>query len=248
VRKLRVLLWLNLLRMRRNALATIAGSLTDALWALAVLAGALVSGAPAREVFWALIAWILVVNVTWMLGGWLDYLASLGLVEEHLIRGVALSRLLLCRALTTFISAGFSSLLTYIGAQLLLRDALTPASIPHAVLALLALALHSLAYGGALAALSLTVLIPSYLLDFISFAFLGILLLPLPPDQVEKLAWLPIVGPAYLLKASAAAPPPLTALAASAALAAPLLALALALIKLASARIEKRGVKVTSAI
>ncbi|MEM2475276.1 MAG: hypothetical protein QW407_05065, partial [Thermofilaceae archaeon] len=79
MRRLRVLLWLNLLRMRRNALATMAGSLTDALWALAVLAGALVSGTPAREVFWALIAWILVVNVTWMLGGWLDYLASLGL-------------------------------------------------------------------------------------------------------------------------------------------------------------------------
>ncbi|QOJ79202.1 hypothetical protein IG193_01700 [Infirmifilum lucidum] len=83
MRRLKALFWLHALRTRRYFLSTASGALTDALWMSIFLFGAYSSRGLeyAREVYWALVAWAIIANAGWMIGGWIDYLSELGLLE-----------------------------------------------------------------------------------------------------------------------------------------------------------------------
>ncbi|ABL78536.1 hypothetical protein [Thermofilum pendens] len=197
----KAVLWLHLMRSKRYALSLVSGSLTDALWMIILLAGFILAGkAPeASSNYWGLVAWTILSNATWMIGGWVDYLVLLGLVEEHEVRGVSVFELVAGRAIPMLASSAISSLAAY--AFLSLAGArVSVASIPVLASSLALLYAQSLCYGLLLASLSLRTGTPSYMLDILSLAFLGLAFSPTPASP--SVALIPLLGPMLLAKLS----------------------------------------------
>jgi len=242
VRGVRAILWLHALRSRRYALTLLSNALTDALWALIPLLGAVLAGNPslAWEVYWALVAWMLIANSAWLVGGWLEYANFLGVLEYHVHAGVSPVSLALGRTVTLLTSVAISSTLS--AAPLLAAGWKPSVADPAALAAALAmLLLQSLAYGTVLAVTALRVSVPSALLDIASLAQLGALLLPITADQLPYLSLIPLLGPAYLAKHSALSSVGPAALAGSALTTALVTALAAAYTRTTEKKILKTG-------
>lgn len=199
--RLRGILWLHLTRIKRYALSLFSNAITDALWALIPLAGTLMlrGESLAAEIFWAVVAWMIIANSAWLIGGWVEYAAFLGVLEYHLHAGVSPLALAAGRAVTLLASVTVSSTIVLITLLLL---GLTPsAADPWGLLvSLVFVLLQSISYGLVLSAVSLRIGVPSALLDIASLAQLGLLLLPVSTESIGALSLVPLLGPAYLAR------------------------------------------------
>jgi len=206
VRKLKALLWLHALRTKRYFLSTASGSLTDALWMSIFLFGAYSSQGPgfARETYWALVAWAVIANAGWMIGGWVDYLTELGLLEPLEFSGVSPVVAASGRSFVIAVPVSISSLLVLALSYSMGIDALNVKSPGVALASLLLLWAQSTAYGAILAATVLRTSIPAALLDIAALTYLGLLLAPLPPINHHVLALVPLLGPGYIIRLAVA--------------------------------------------
>jgi len=202
MRVVKALLWLHALRTRRYLLSLASGALTDALWMSIFLVGALASRGPgyAREVYWALVAWAVIANASWMIGGWVAHLSELGLLEPLEVAGVSPVAVAAARSFAMALPTAISSLLTMALSYAAGADPLSGIDLA-AVAALLALLwAQSTAYGAMLAAAALVTGVPAALLDIATLTYLGLLLVPCAPELLLA----PLLGPGYALRLVAA--------------------------------------------
>ncbi|MEM1516180.1 MAG: hypothetical protein QXW88_01530 [Thermofilum sp.] len=245
--RLRAVLWLHSLRLRKYVLSLFSNALTDALWALIPIVGALAVGrqSSVAEIFWAMVAWMVIANSAWLIGGWLEYAALLGVLEYHVHASVSPLALAAGRVVTLLASVSISSAIVI--APLALLGLAPAAADTWSLAASLALLLaQAVAYGVLLAAVSVKVGVPSALLDIASLAQLGLLLLPLNPEHIGALSLIPLLGPAYLARYSARTAHASPLLAHAAAVAAAIMLLALLAEKWSSKLIAQRGFRAVS--
>ncbi len=204
MRRLKALLWLHALRTRRYFLSIASGALTDALWMAIFLFGAYSSRGLeyAREVYWALVAWAIIANAGWMIGGWIDYLSGLGLLEPLEFAGTSPALASSARGFVMAFPVALSALIVLAFSYGLGVDALSVSS-PAVLLASFAILwVQSVAYGAILAATVLVTSIPAALLDIAALTYLGLLLAPLSQENMRILALLPLLGPGYIIRSS----------------------------------------------
>lgn len=182
-------------------LSLISNALTDALWALIPILGALAAGRPgdAAEIFWAMVAWMMIANSAWLIGSWVEYAAMLGVLEYHVHASVSPLALATGRVVTLLASVSLSSAIALVPLAL---AGLSPAAADAWALAasLVLLLAQAVAYGVLLASLSVRICVPSALLDIASLAQLGLLLLPVNTEHIGWLSLIPLLGPAYLAR------------------------------------------------
>ncbi|MGC8836239.1 MAG: hypothetical protein ACP5PL_04790 [Infirmifilum sp.] len=211
MRKIKPLIWLHAIRVRRYLLSILSGSVTDSIWMAVFLIGAYSSQGPtyAREVFWALAAWSIVANAGWMIGGWIDYLSELGLLEPLDFSGVSPVVAAASRSFVIAIPTGLSSLITLLISFQLGFNPLEISSPWLLALSLLILWTQATAYGAILASTVLLTSVPSALLDIAALAYLGLLLANYPAGNLQTFAFLPLLGPGYVARQCVSGNPPL---------------------------------------
>jgi ABC-2 type transport system permease protein len=205
--KIRAIIWLHTLRTRRYFLSMASGSLTDTLWIITLLLGFTLTGKThlLPENFLGLVAWTIASNATWMIGGWVDYLSVLRLIEEHEARGTHLLLVLAGRVIPLLTTSAITSLLTLLFLKIIGLE--IPALYPtYTIASLCILLIQSVEYGLLLANLALKTGVPGYMLDIASLAFLGLAIMPVEENRLRLLAPVPLLGPMLAAKASSKQP------------------------------------------
>ncbi len=224
--RLRAILWLHSTRLWRYRWSFLNMILSETAWIFLLVLGVLLFvprgevEAAVRAAFWVIVSWTLVSQFSSLVGGWTTFFISMGMVEEHILRGVSPFRAILGRVITG-LSVAAASLL-FMGAVLgetfgvdlfALRD---PAAL---AVGLAAVGVEGLSYGLMVSSISFRTSVPQNLLEILNFSVIGLMMVPVDSlDGWARAALLavPYVAPTHLLKVGAGA--------AAGALAAPALA------------------------
>lgn len=204
MRKLKALFWLHLLRTRRYLVSILSGSFTDALWMAIFLFGAFSSRdiLYAKEAYWALVAWAIIANAGWMIGGWIDYLSELGLLEPLDLAGSPPVTVASARAFTVLFSVFLSSCMLLLLSFTLGLNPLEVSSPLGLMVSLSLLWIQATAYGSIIASTVILTTTPGVLLDIASLLYMGLLLVDFPVDMLSLLSLIPLLGPGYLARQS----------------------------------------------
>lgn len=208
--RLRAVIWLHFLRLWRYRYNLLNMVVSNAMWILLLILGVLLFvpkeefPQAVRTAYWTIACWSIISNFSSLVGGWTNFFISLGMVEEHMMRGIS-PFLVVGGRLST---ATVVSALTVLSMGALIQ-ALFPCPIFEllnaelAILGFTAVALESLFYGLTVAALAMRTSISEQFLEILNFAVIGILLVPMRIiPEAARLFYLaiPYVAPAYLLK------------------------------------------------
>ncbi len=208
----KAVLMLHTIRLWRYKWSFLNMILAEAAWIFLFVLGALLFvpkeqlGSAVKVSFWILAAWSLISNFSSLIGGWMSFFISIGMVEEHLLRGFSPFKALLGRIITGS-SVMFASLLFM---ALLVRGAfhvnlLSIKSPLLTFIGIILLALESISYGFSVAAISMRTSIPNFLLEILNLGMIGLMMIPLSsiPGRVRLLyLCIPYMAPAYLIKLS----------------------------------------------
>ncbi|RLG80921.1 MAG: hypothetical protein DRO13_02510 [Thermoprotei archaeon] len=169
---LRAIIWLHLLRLLRYKYGFLNMILTDTMWYMIFLLGALMF-VPKYEfevaaviTFWGIVLWIVLNDWVWLIGDWTWFAISAGLVDEHIVYGVNPLTFIGGRVLT-------ASLVTCISLPVVLTifssiagtAIFTVYSPVYLVLGFSLMIVYSTMYALLLVALSLRTSVPSIMLD-----------------------------------------------------------------------------------
>ena len=208
--RLKAILWLHTLRLWRYKWSFLNMVLSHAAWIFLFILGALLFvpgeylGVAVKAAFWTIVAWNIISMFSSLIGGWMHFFISLGMVEEHILRGVSPFKTVLGRVIPSF-SVVTASLL-FIAAILngvFKTNVLQVGDPLLLIFAFLLLVVEGLAYGLTIAAISMKTSIPHNMLEILNFVVIGLLMVPahsLP--EVIRVAYLciPYVAPAHLAK------------------------------------------------
>ncbi|MDK2464283.1 MAG: hypothetical protein QI223_05885 [Candidatus Korarchaeota archaeon] len=208
--RLKAVLWLHTLRLWRYRYSFLNMILSEAAWIFMFVLGALLFvpserlGVAVKGAFWTIVAWSFVSNFSSLVGGWMNFFISIGMVEEHLVRGFSPFRTLLGRVVTG---------LSVVVASLLFMAALVGGAFHVDLLRterlwlLLAgmglLAVQSLSYGFTVASIAVRTSVPNNLLDILDGVVIGLLMVPVQalPEALRLIfLCIPYVAPAHLVK------------------------------------------------
>lgn len=184
--------------------------LAVAAWIFLFILGALLFvpkeylGMAVKGAFWVFTAWSVISNSSWLIGGWMNFFISIGMVEEHMLRGFSPFKTLLGRLIP-----GSSVTL----ASILLMGALVGGAFHVDVLevdnfllfalGMIFLGVMGLSYGFTIASIAMRTSIPHNLLEILNFGFIGLMMIPLSslPEKARLIYLLiPYIAPAHLLK------------------------------------------------
>ncbi len=257
--RIAAVLWLHTLRLWRFRLSFLNLVLSETLWMLIFMLGAM-SFVPREEwsfvlptIFWSIVVWNLVAYSAWFVAGWMNHVIALGLVEEHLVTDVSIplflaGRSVVCISVATSIAIALGSALSqYLGIDML-------GSIENAALLLLGLALAlimGVSYALILAALGLRWGVPPLALDVTNVLFfvVGIStpLRSLPPELRYVAMLVPYAYPTELVRYGALGIEPLlgleTTLMMSLALTVAMVSISIATFRYCMELVRKYGVK-----
>lgn len=251
----RAIVWLHSLRLWRYKWSFLNMVVAETLWIFVFLLGVLLFVPPeqvnsaCRMAFWTVVAWSVISQCAGLMGGWTNFFISIGMVEEHLLRGVSPFKVILGRTIpSSAVIAGTALFMAAVingsfGVDVLLLED------PYLLVTGMALMLvEALSYGLALSAISMRTGIPHSLLDMANFMLVGLLLLPvtaLPPALRVPFMAIPYVAPMHLVRLGIrrGQEPLAEALALSVALALVMVAAALRLVRNAEEWIRKSGVR-----
>lgn len=170
--KIKAILWLHLIRLERYKYGFLSMVLTDMLWYILFLLGALMF-VPEEELglygvitFWGVVLWSMMNNSVWLIAGWTWFTLATGIVEEHIVRGVNPLVLIMGRFVTGFlVSLVALPLIALVFTGLIGTVLFRIYNMVFLVLGILFLLAYSSLYAIVLAALSLRTLVPGVMLD-----------------------------------------------------------------------------------
>jgi len=93
--RLKAILWLHTLRLWRYKWSFLNMVLSHAAWIFLFILGALLFvpgeylGVAVKAAFWTIVAWNIISMFSSLIGGWMHFFISLGMVEEHILRGIS---------------------------------------------------------------------------------------------------------------------------------------------------------------
>ena len=213
--RLRAVLWLHLIRLWRykwSFLNRVAGT---AIWVLLYLMGALLFAPPGRlaesvrVAFWVVAGWTIISSFASLIGGWTNFFISIGMMEEHVLRGFSPFKVLLGRVVTG-ISVSLGTL-AFIGALLGGAYGVDVLGVEDPLLCLAGLALLSVeaaSYGFLVSSISVRTTVPYSFLNILNMSTIVLLMVPadaLPGPAGLVLLLVPYAAPGHLIKASVGA-------------------------------------------
>jgi len=212
--RIKAILWLHTLRLRRYKWSFLNMILSETAWIFLFILGALLfvpseyMGTAVKAAFWTIVAWNIISQFSSLIGGWMNFFISIGMVEEHTLRGISPFKMILGRIIPSF-SVSIASLL-FMAAILngvFNTNVLLVNNLPLLILAILLLAVEGLSYGLTIAAISIRTSIPYNMLEILNLATIGILMIPaqnLPKTIGIAYLCIPYVAPAHLAKIATA--------------------------------------------
>ncbi len=254
--RIKAILWLHTLRLWRYRWSFLNLVLAEAAWVFLFVLGALLFvpkeylGLAVKSAFWVIVAWNVISECSSLIGAWMNFFISIGMIEEHILRNISPFKVILGRVVTSF-SVIFVTLF-FISAILngVFETNVWSVNDPYLLaLSFIALALQGLAYGVTIAAISVRTSIPHNMLEIINFAVIGLLMIPLekvPGLLAIPFLCIPYVASTHLAKVGASGAQPymlLEALAISLAETIIMLAVAAYMIKKSEEWIRKNGVR-----
>jgi len=214
---IKAIIWLHFLRLWRYRYSFLNMVLSNAMWVLLLILGVLLfvprSQLPyaLKSAYWTIACWSVISSFSSLVGGWTNFFISLGMVEEHILRGISpflvISGRLLTASLVSAITIAFMGALI----QSLFSIPLFEVEPGIALFSLIIVSAESLLYGLLISAISMRSTISENFLEILNFAVIGILIVPISviPEQLRILYLsIPYVAPAYILKAASGSEPP----------------------------------------
>ncbi len=208
--RFKAIAWLHLLRLWRYRLSFLNLVLAEGLWVLLLILGVMLFVPPEwraaayKEAFWVIVCWSVISQATGLMGGWMSFFISIGMVEEHMLRGVSPFKVIAGRLIPSMaVVAGFTA---FVAALMEGAFGVSVFKVYHPALLLLGLVLLTLqavSYGVIIASISMRTSIPHGFIDVLSIVALGLIMAPLDrlPHYARYLLLVaPYVAPAYLVK------------------------------------------------
>ncbi len=161
-------------------------------------------GMAVKGTFWIIVAWSVISNFSGLIGGWMNFFISIGMVEEHMLRGFSPFKALLGRLIPGS-SVTVASLL-FMGALVggaFHVDVLAVDNSSLLVLGMILLGVEGLSYGFTVASIAMRTSVPHNMLEILNFGFVGLMMIPLSslPEGARLIYLLiPYIAPTHLLK------------------------------------------------
>ena len=183
--KAKAIVWLHVVRLWRYKWSFLSTAVTSVLWLFLFILGVLLFVPPesqreaSLQAFWVVFAWSFVSSGTWLMGAWVRFLISVGLVEEHMLRGVTPYEVMYGRVIPFL----FDVFLTTTIAVLVIGttfgvNVFEVEDVWMLLLGVVLVFLQSLSYGLIVTSLSMRTGVPSQLLDIVNMLTIGLLMLP----------------------------------------------------------------------
>ena len=208
--KFKAVVWLHFLRFWRYRLSFIGLMLSEVLWILLFILAILLFAPKeyldiaCRNAFWVVICWSIIQMNSMIVGSWMNFFISLGMIEEHLIRGISPFRVILGRIIPSSIVSLLSTLLIAIVLNSIFEVNVLSARSPLLILVgLVFIVVKSLSYGLSIASLSIRTGIPHHFLEILNFMVIGILTISVEsmrPPLSYLLLLVPYTAPSQLIK------------------------------------------------
>ncbi len=208
--RLKAVLWLHTLRLWRYKWSFLNLILSQAMWVFLFILGILLFvprdyiGLACREAFWIIVAWTIVSQTSTMVGGWMRFFITLGMIEEHILRNISPFNVVLGRIIpSSAVSIGTLLFIALIFGEAFNTNVFSVYNIGLLVLGMLLIFIQSLAYGFTIAALSVRIGISRGIFEILSFAIVGLLMVPVEniPSPLNTLFLsVPYVAPMHLSK------------------------------------------------
>lgn len=210
---IRAVIWLHFLRLWRYRYSFLNMLISNAMWILLLMMGVLLFvpkeelSYVLRSAYWTIACWSIVSNFSSLIGGWTNFFISLGMVEEHLMRGVSPFIVIGGRLVVAAIFSAVTITLMGLLIEGLFSVQLFSLYSPElALIGFIAVSLQSLFYGITVSALAMRASVSEQFLEILNFATVGMMMVPLRviPESF-RLTYLaiPYIAPVYLLKVSA---------------------------------------------
>lgn len=208
--KVKAILWLHTIRLGRYKWSFLNMILSYVVWMLLFILGMLLFvpqnllGETLKAVFWTILAWNVISQFSSLIGGWMGFFISIGMVEEHILRGLSPFKVVTGRVIPSFSVIVVSQL--FIAALLNEMFRINVLGVNNLFLLAFSfalLAVESLSYGLVIAAISLRTSIPHAMLEILNFAVIGLLMIPanaLPETLSLIYLLIPYIAPAHLMK------------------------------------------------
>jgi len=206
---IKAIIWLHVLRLWRLRYSFLNMVVSNAMWVLLLILGVLLfvprSQLPyaLKSAYWTIACWSVISSFSSIVGGWTNFFISLGMVEEHMLRGISpflvISGRLVIASLVSITTIIFMGLLV----QSLFSVPLFDIRPDIALISLMIVSAESLLYSLLISAISMRSSISEQFLEIMNFAVIGILIVPISviPEGLRVLYLsIPYVAPAYMLK------------------------------------------------
>ena len=208
--RFKAIVWLHFLRLWRYRLSFIGLTLSEVLWILLFLLAVLLFtpreylDLACRNAFWIILCWSLIQMNSMIVGSWMNFFISMGMVEEHLIRGISPFKVILGRIIPSSTVSLLSTLLIAIILSSTFKVDVLLIQFPLLVLiGLVFIIIESLSYGLSIASLSIRTGIPHNFLEILNFMVIGILTISVEsmrPPLSYLLLLIPYTAPSQLIK------------------------------------------------
>ena len=230
--------------------------LAEAAWVFLFILGALLFipkeflGVAVKGAFWIIVAWSVISNFSGLIGGWMNFFISIGMVEEHMLRGFSPFKALIGRLIPG--SAVTVASLFFMGALVggaFRVDVFAVEDVPLLLLGMILLVVEGLSYGFTVASIAVRTSVPQNLLEILNFGFIGLMMVPLSsvPEKARLLYLaIPYIAPTHLLKVATSSAPKMLvyeAMAISSVESVIMLFLAITSMKLVNSWILRNGVR-----
>jgi len=214
----KAVLFLHTIRLWRYKWSFLNMILSEAAWIFLFVLGGLLF-VPKEELsttvkgaFWVIVAWSMISNFSSLIGGWMSFFISMGMVEEHLLRGFSPFKALLGRLITgsTVIVASLLFMATLVRGAFHV-NLLAVGQVALLIGGMILLAIESLSYGFTVAAISMRTSVPHNLLEILNLGVIGLMMVPIHvlPEAVRIIyLCIPYTAPAYLVKVAISSTPP----------------------------------------
>jgi len=206
----KAVLLLHTIRLWRYRWSFLNMILAEAAWIFLFILGALLFvpkeflGMAVKGAFWIIVAWSIISNFSGLIGGWMNFFISIGMVEEHMLRGFSPFKALLGRLIpgSTVTVASLFFMGALVGGAFHV-DVFAVEDVPLLLLGMILLVVEGLSYGFTVASIALRTSVPHNLLEILNFGFVGLMMIPLSSiPEKARLVYLviPYIAPTHLLK------------------------------------------------
>ena len=220
--RFKAVVWLHLIRLVRYSLGFVNMVISEILWMLLFILGVLLFVPPEhlpaalRMAYWTLSAWMLISNFSSLIGSWTNFFISIGMVEEHLMRGISPFFTISGRVITgTTVTVAIIALMGGLFSFIFGVDMFHIVDHWLLILGFALVMIEGVFYGLSVSALAMRTSVSEQFLEILNFGMMGALIIPLTAlPEAARLPYLllPWAAPVHLIKVAVEAVEPVMVL------------------------------------